>query len=421
MGRYHAYKQAGSVSLFLVILTALLVTTVTVAFVRLMVTNQEQATANDLSRSALDSAYAGVEDAKRAIVTYRVKCIPDQELATPTECASLQQSLGDASRPCNTIQRSGIAGAADDTEVLIKRTATTAADELLQQAYTCVRITLTPNDFIGILKQDVSKMVPLKGTAPFNEIAIEWFSQKDLQSAVDADGNALTDIALVGEDQSGIPLPAKALPKLADWPRNRPALLRTQLIQIGDEFRLSEFDSSSTDNTNNASLFMMPSLVGAGPIEDPTSTKLNFNADARRSPSVSVLQEVKCNPNFSTTSIGSSYACSTMIRLPNAVGENDATRREAYLRLTSLYNPNTSFRIMLFNDGVPVLFDNVQPEVDSTGRANDFFRRVKSRVELDTSNIPYVEAAVDLSGSLCKTFTVTDQANDFSSGDCRIE
>lgn len=415
MSTYNGSRQSGSVSLFLVILTALLVTTVTVAFVRLMATSQEQATANDLSRSALDSAYAGVEDAKRAIITYRAKCVLEQK-ATPTECTNLRQALTDAARPCNTIQRSGIAGSADDTEVLIKRTAASTADELLQQAYTCVKITLTPADYVGKLKQDVSRLVPLKGTAPFNEIAIEWFSQTDLQNAIDTDGMALTSIKLPSDDQGYL---ATELPKLADWPSNQPALLRTQLVQVGESFRLSDFDAAATDETNNASLFLMPSRdAGAGTINN---ISLRFASDARRDPGVSLLQQVKCEPAFTTTSIGSPYACSTVIQLPNAIGENDAEKREAYLRLTALYNSNTSYRITLFNNGTPVLFDNVQPEVDSTGRANDFFRRVKSRIELDASSLPLAESAVDLSGSLCKTFTVTDQPEDYSPGECGIE
>jgi len=82
---------------------------------------------------------------------------------------------------------------------------------------------------------------------------------------------------------------------------------------------------------------------------------------------------------------------------------------------------STSFRVTLANGSEPVVFSSVQPEVDSTGRANDLFRRVKSRIELDSSSIPYVEAAVDLTGGLCKTFRVTDRAEDFDPGACSIE
>ena len=40
------------------------------------------------------------------------------------------------------------------------------------------------------------------------------------------------------------------------------------------------------------------------------------------------------------------------------------------------------------NCGAPLEFANVQPMVDSTGRANDLFRRVESRIELYDTSFP---------------------------------
>ena len=84
-----------------------------------------------------------------------------------------------------------------------------------------------------------------------------------------------------------------------------------------------------------------------------------------------------------------------------------------------MYNQKTSFRVSMQSEtNSPVHFSAVQPAIDSTGRANDLFRRVRSRVELDGSSIPAAESAVDISGSLCKTFLITDNPDDYVAGTC---
>jgi hypothetical protein len=391
-------NERGAVSLFVVIFSALLITTITVAFIRLMIQNQLQATLNDLSKSALDSAYAGVEDAKRALVTYRAHCVAGGDAVGPQECINLTIALRDGTK-CDTLQQAGIVGAPGDKEVLVKQT---EGDEVLQQAYTCVKVQLDTNDYIGSLTPNTSRLIPLKSNGAFTEIVVEWYSQNDLQTTGGSGGVGGPTFVDLGLDAK--------LPKLADWPKNRPALMRLQLIQFGDAFNLSDFNKDQGGSTNNASLFLMPSSVGLDTV--------SFSDDVRQSHTSDSLEQIRCNRDFSSTSTNGQYACKATIRIPNPIGAPDANSRRAYLRVTEIYNPTTTFRLSLWNGPNNITFSGVQPIVDSTGRANDLFRRVRSRIELEGSSIPPLEAAVDITGSLCKTFLVTDKPEDYTPGSC---
>lgn len=385
-------NQDGAVSIFIVIFTALFITIISVSFIRIMVQNQQQATSADLSQSAYDSAQAGVEDAKRLLVEYQAQCVK-----TPTpgpRCASLERLLR-VELPCNTIQQAGIAGSIDDKEVVVKQGEN---DEALQQAYTCVKVAVETDDYIGGVNTGASRLVPLKGTGEFNQVVLEWYSQVDLQDASDGPGEKTVELSNDAQ-----------LPKLDEWSKNRPSLMRAQLIQFGPTFKLTDFDKLSDGSSNAHTLFLNPSNIGRDAVD--------FAEDTRLSQSSGVLQPISCDRSFSTSTADKNFACRVVLTLPNAVGATDGNRT-AYLRLDPVYNSLTHFRVQLQKDNVPLKFKDVQPIVDSTGRANELFRRVQSRVELESDLFPYPESAIDITGSLCKTFLVTDKATNYSPGLC---
>ncbi|MFZ1360922.1 MAG: hypothetical protein WAS27_02770 [Candidatus Saccharimonadales bacterium] len=362
-----------------------------------MVQEQQQATATDLSQSALNSAQAGVEDAKRALVRYQDYCLGSQAAAVTNECTRLAHALNDGSH-CDTIQQAGITGSPDDKEVIVQQVHNDA-DAQLQQAYTCVRVYLNTVDYVGQLGVGGSRMIPLKATGDYNKVEIEWFSQADLKEV--STDNMDDNRVVLGQSDS--------LPTLAEWQRNRPALMRTQLIQFGESFMLDDFNKNDDGQSNMHTLFLSPSEVGR--------TELSFGDDVRLSATSGLLQRVACDRDFSTDSADRMYACKATIDLPRAVGQSD-DKRTAYLRVNALYNDHTSFRVQLkYNDTV-VKFGSVQPIVDSTGRANDLFRRIQSRVEIDNSTFPFPSSAVDISSSLCKTFLITDRTDDYVTGAC---
>lgn len=397
MGRHN--QQRGAVSLFIVIFSALLMTVVTLSFIRLMVQDQQQASDSDLSQSAYDSAVSGVEDAKRAILIQQAVCG-----ASPgsQKCADLKKAMN--SQKCTTLTDMGITGLKQETksgnsEVMIQEVDGT--DSVMDQAYTCVKIALDTPDYLGTLKAGESNVIPLTTTgANVQSIELSWFSYEDFSSVAPS---ATRTVNL--ESNPSMPLYAAGGSTTNVWPKNRPSLVRAQLMQFSDVpaigFNLSDFDSGGDAST----LFLYPSGVGA--------TSTSFASDTRRD-AANNLQPVSCNASL----LSQLYACTETITLPNPV-QGGSSHRLSYLRLSSLYN-GMHYTIKL-KDGTGnyIDFHGVQPSVDSTGRANDLFRRVQSRIEL-SSNFPYPDAAVDVTGGICKTFTVTDNAGDYNPGACGV-
>lgn len=365
----------GAVSLFVVIFATLLISVVTVSFIRLMLSDQRAATTLDLSQSAYDSAQAGVEDAKRALLRYQTICSGGDAAACNAVLADI--TSGDCNRSLNNIV--DVSG----DEVQVQQS---SGDAALDQAYTCVLVTLDTPDFLGVMQSDEAKLIPLNANRSFNAVTIEWFSNDDLTST-----NYSVDVPSINASSS-LPLLAQGA---GGWTSNRPPILRAQLIQVGSSFNLSDFDSTGVAESNANTLFLYPVRTGG-------ASSIGFSTfDQRRSPT-SEPQRVNCK----TSLVGGGYACTATLTLPNPVGGGDRT---AFLRLLPYYN-KTNYRVSLSNNA---LFDAVQPEIDATGRANDLFRRVKARVEMQDVNFAYPDATASVGGNICKDFVVTDNANDF--------
>lgn len=368
------HRQQGAVSLFVVIFATLLMLIITLSFIQLMIKDQRQATASDLSQSAYDSAQSGVEDAKRLLLldqSCRSNAAP-----SAVNCTAVANAVD--SGECNTV--AAIFGNPEDSETVVQQD---EGDSALQQAYTCVKIDATTDDYKGQVDVNQSNMVPIKGVSEFDRIQVSWFTREDISATSSLD---------IGFPSTGSSV---SLPRVgARWGVNNPALLRTQLMQMGTDFSLADFNDSQAGNKSNANtLFLYPTSAGA--------TTMSFALDARRSGS-GAPQPTRCIEDFSL----GEYACTVTITLPTPIDGNTADRN-AYLRLSALYN-GAHYKVQLLRGSTPVSFDRVQPEVDSTGRANDMFRRVKSRVEFK-SEFMYPEAAIDLVGDLCKNFIITDK------------
>lgn len=359
-------REKGAVSLFIVIFTAILLSIITLSFVQLMLQGQQQATTDDLSQSAYDSAQAGVEDAKRLLLINQ-QC-QNGSGGSATYCASVREAV--ASDKCDTVNK--ILGDGTDNETLVQRTSGSSADRQLNQAYTCVKITQNTDDYIKTFDINENKIIPLRGVQEFDGVKIRWFVRNDSNST----SVTFPDVNVTSENK---------LPRGGnEWRApTTPALLRAQYINTKGSFSLSDFDQGDRSRT----MFLYPALTG--------SERLSFDLVNRRNSSAP--QQVRCQENFAKQ-----YACeATLTNLPGGSVPSGAT---TYLNLGVLYNTST-VSVQLMRGSSVVKFNGVQPEVDSTGRANDIFRRVNARIELSApTNLP--QAALDIQGPLCKNITI---------------
>jgi len=367
--KLNIYRR-GAVSLFVVIFFSLLITVLVVGFVRIAIRDQQAASAQNLSQSAYDSAQAGVEDAKRALVRLNTVCSSDNV----GDCTNATNKIDSAI--CND-PVSDIA-VVSEGEVKIQQKTGDAASAL-DQAYTCVTITRNTSDFVGKLTADEAKVIPLVGVGAFNNVKIEWFSTKDLP-------NNTTAVAL---DPS-----FTKLPTVEAYGTTKPPVMRAHLIQVGASFNADDMNNNST----NSSLFLYP-------VSGVADTNVNFTWDVPQT-ATKKPYTVKCSPTL--TSGG--YACSITLPLPNPI-KGDLNSRRALLELKTLYN-SANYRVTLYNDTTLVKFNNIQPQVDSTGRANSLFRRVQSRLEI-VDAYPYPSSEIEVTDNFCKNFSVTDQTGDY--------
>lgn len=370
------YREEGATALIVVVFSILLLVTVSLGFMRLVVHDQQRTTDDELSRGAYDSAIAGVEDGKRVLQA----CLSGGDAAA---CAAL------ASNKCNTVHAAKILSASDDdtneSEVLLQNSA--GVNGGFDQAYTCVKINRETDDYMGTLISDVSQVIPLQTTGPFTDVILSWYMKPGAGVTVDLGANG-------------------TLPASTAWSpagRVRPPILRAQLIQYKQgDFTLSDFDQDGDGHT----LYFYPATAGASEL-----IPVSFGSDVRRTPSLDgLLKPVQCN---ASTLAAGTYVCSVRVTLPLPEGAGSPAERSAYLRLTSIYGA-TDFKIQA--DGVKFL--DLEPAIDSTGRAADVFRRVRARVQLvspaDTQLYP--RATVDITKNFCKNFAVS--ASQYYAGSC---
>ncbi|HEX4662011.1 MAG TPA: hypothetical protein VH144_00165 [Candidatus Saccharimonadales bacterium] len=346
-------SQAGFVSIFTVIFFIILITVLTVGFLRIVGDEQRQSTDNDLTASALASAEAGVEDAKRALLLY--KSTGDADLKAAFDA-----------KQCNTLTSPVIANKLKSGQGALDTDKTS-----FLQAYTCVTVQLNTNDFQNTAVKGKSELIPLDaGGANFDSIKLSWHNS----------------------DTDGVPQNlafSSLLPDVASWQQNGyPAFMRMEVIAVPSSFKLSDV------NANAKTAYLVPGGASG-------QATMDLNGYDSRSADDQVLRQkstpalVKCDKNAQP------FVCNLNV---NLTGTLAPAGQKLYLRLTSIY-ANTHFSVSLQQAGSTVQMYQVQPIVDSTGQANDVFRRVQARVDFSHPTVP--EFSLESGDNICKDFEVS--------------
>lgn len=374
--------KKGATSIIVTIFTIILFSIITLGFTRLILSEVFQTTNTNLSKSAYDSALAGVEDAKIALLKYHDCLNKGYNINSGNECARIIAAMQDGIRKqdCSTV--ANVLGRTTDSQhgVVIqevkdsKQDKNNASSKL--QSYTCVTLEEDLADYRSTLSSDSRvRLVPLRTDQirDLRYITVKWFSDTNFVAQTKGSGG------LAWDDHDGL-LPAGQHSMV-------PPLISVAFFQSDRNFNLGEFNTASSENsTNRAMMFFKPVRSGKGRNDIPANE-------------VADTFDKNNNHLFSINCSEGTFFCNATFEVPNTYrNSTDRNPATTFLLLNIPYGaPETDFAVSLYNSKrESINFTGVQARVDSTGRANDLFRRVESRVELVDTYFPYPEFAVQL-------------------------
>jgi hypothetical protein len=367
----HMRNEQGFVSILSTIFFILLMSVLTIGFLRIMSDEQSQVVDSDLSKAALASAESGVEDAKRALVYCR-------GLATGAPRTACYQAL--QNQNCPGIFSPAVAGNPLPTGLAVD---TTAGDGSVRvgnpannQRYTCVTTSLLTDNVVGQANEVSGDFIPLSGNADYNQVTVWWHQTSSdgpapIPGIIDANNNYRYD---GWKDATGARFTA---------------MLRLQLVEFDKGDTLAQLTNRTVG------IYAVPTSSGGLSIMNfPTPIDANAWAGADKH------VEVTCN-TAGATSRG--YLCGLTMGVPQKLL---ADNKEYYLLVKSVYGA-PHYMVDIAQNGARIKFNDVQPQIDSTGAAADVFRRVISRVSY-TSDAFNTTNAIEGGVSLCKDIFITD-------------
>ena len=396
--------KRGATSLYVVIFITLLFGIITLSFVRLIISEAVKTTNTDLSQSAYDSALAGVEDAKTALLKYH-DCLSRGYSGNRSgnECEqviyNMQANIDNGS--CDPVARTLGRKQESDGSVIIQETQDSTQkgnSANLLQAYTCVKINEELDDYRTTLDTNNRlRIIPIRSSEidQLGSIKIRWFSDQNKG----------------GQNFNWFGISRKDIPV--------PPVISVQFLQADTRFKLSHLSVSSASGTDRATAYLVPSRssdltnnsISARDFASSNNKGVNNRTVNGHNVAGNLrLYKVLC----ADASSSAEWLCEATIDIPKTyAGSTDRNDGATFAIVTLPYGgPNTDLSVLLYKtNGEIINFTGVQARVDSTGRANDLYRRIETRVELVDVNFPYPEFTIqmndDANNVIKKNFAVT--------------
>ncbi len=384
--------KQGVASLYVVLFTSILFGVITLSFTRIIISESEQSSEDDLSQSAYDAAMAGVEDAKRVVNDY-YRCLSGNTQACDNIHNANPFSARDVDRCTDQFP---LASILYGTEEEIKIQEGNSPDEVTQdtyqdQAYTCVLIRDTVPDYRGTLTSDTrTKVIPLginRDNAPTSysevrKIRFSWHSQINLGSTGDL---TLSNGTFPDGNHKTVP-----------------PVIQLTLIKTGETIDLDALRAEDntgdvinstmillpTDNIQNKRVISWNEVVDAGNASDVEKDNNDAAAGTRYSNQPFL---VKCTTD-------DEFACTVDIQVDsNALGNKNNLILVASLPYGDAYTDFAASLLDSNDNAIPL--KGVQVSVDSTGRTNQLYRRVEVRLDPADLYFPYPQYALEIDGS----------------------
>ena len=412
--------KKGAASFYVVAFSTLILLIVVASFASLIIAQITRSSNDDLSQSAYDSALAGVEDARRAYYKYLDCKSKDKSGLNDESCPSIE-AIVEGKEDCDMVKNLLYA---DQSGEIVEIKESNIAGNNMAQAYTCVEMKSKLSDY----RSSLSPASQLKTIRPkfdganasdIKGVRISWGSKTDGQ--VWADNGITNDGRIEYKDSAN------------------PPVIFFGLVQTGDSFDLASFERTIGDRTNRGMLYLVPKTnwqsVGGGQYKKIENGLIGASELLKSNDKVkeNLPYLIRCDGETSD------FICSVEIDLPSPIG--DQRNNDSFMVVVGMPygNIKTDFALeFLCKDDsscmVPevykvsdepettekVYLDGVQVEIDSTGRANDLYRRVKVRLEEESDYPLSVMGPLELFGNngtsdnnatLQKEMTVTSEYN----------